>query len=904
MGFSLIVAQRLPLRPAIRERRLSLAKMPGAMAKPRLFLIDGYSNIFRAFYAIRGLATSKGEPTNAVYGFHNMLRKLLREEEPELIGVAWDLGEPTVRSEKFAEYKANRAPTPEDLRPQLPWIRRLLEAYRIPILELAGYEADDVLGSLAVDAAEEGYEVVLVSADKDLMQLVRPGISLFHTGREKLYDSAGVEEDFGVPPNRVVDVLALTGDSVDNVPGVPGIGKKGAPDLIREFGSLEELLDRAEEVSRKSYREGLLENRESARLSKELVTIHTDLDLRFEPEALHLEEPDVDALREIFAKMEFFSLLEELTTTREEKEISRAQEPEDPEAARSALEALPPEVDLLAIGDSSVRGIAVHDGESVLWLDFRRSGLRELCLERIAAWLADDAVVLRGHDLKEVVRLAGEPGASCCRIEDAMLHAYLLNPALKGYSLPELALEGLQHKLMSYSEAGWKKGEEPLQGDSALLAFVGERLTICRELGRRYREELADQESLQRVYREIEAPLLPVLVDMEEEGIALDVEYLRGMSRTMGAELGGLEEEIFAIAGESFNLNSPRQLGEILFEKLDYPVIKKTKKTKSASTDAETLEELAARGYDLPEKLLRYREISKLKSTYVDALPELVEEDGRLHTRFHQAVAATGRLSSAEPNLQNIPVREGMGREIRKAFVAPEGRSLLVADYSQIELRVLAHIAEEEAMIEAFREGRDIHAATASRVFGVAQELVSPDQRRAAKVINFGIVYGMTPFGLAKTLHVPPGEAKKFIDAYMERYPGVKRYTEETLATAEEEGKVETLYGRARWLPELKSRNYMVRENGKRMAINARIQGTAADLLKLAMIAVHDRLRRESPATRLLLTVHDELVFETPTDTAPDVAKIVEQEMEGVADLAVPIVAETGWGASWYDAKR
>jgi DNA polymerase-1 len=874
------------------------------MSKPRLFLIDGYSNIFRAFYAIRGLTSSKGEPTNAVYGFHNMLRKLLREEDPELVGVAWDVGGPTVRSERFAEYKANRAPTPEDLKPQLPWIRRLLEAYRIPILELRGYEADDVLGSLAIDAAEAGYEVTLVSADKDLMQLVRPGISLYHTGREKLYDAAGVEEDFGVPPERVVDVLALTGDSVDNVPGVPGIGKKGAPDLIREYGSLEALLERAEEVPRKSYREGLLAHRESALLSRELVTIHTDIDVPFDPASLRREEPDVEALREVFARLEFFSLLEELTTTREEKELPRAREIIDREEVERALSALGPEVDLLAVGAFAVRGLALHAGDDApVWIDFRRPGLRDVALERLRGWLEDDATVLRGHDLKEVLRLAGDPGGSCCRLEDVMVHAYLLNPALKGYSLPELALEGLQHKVMSRVEAGWKKGEEPLPGDAALLAFAGERLTVCRELAERYRGELTGQESLARVYREIEAPLIPVLVAMEEEGIGLDVELLRAMSRQMGAELHGLEREIFELAGEEFNLSSPRQLGEILFEKLDYPVIKKTRKTKSASTDAETLEELAERGYDLPERLLRYRELSKLKSTYVDALPQLVAADGRLHTRFHQAVAATGRLSSAEPNLQNIPVREGQGREIRKAFVAPEGRSLLVADYSQIELRVLAHIAQEEAMIAAFRQGLDIHAATAARVFGVAPDLVGPDQRRAAKVINFGIVYGMTPFGLAKTLRVTPGDAKRFIEAYLDRYPGVRRYTEETLAMAEETGKVETLYGRARWVPELRSRNYMVRENGKRMAINARIQGTAADLLKLAMIAVHRRLRAESPETRLLLTVHDELVFETPTPQVQTVARWVEEEMVNVAELDVPLVAEAGWGPSWYDAK-
>ncbi|MDX1632806.1 MAG: DNA polymerase I, partial [Thermoanaerobaculia bacterium] len=537
------------------------------------------------------------------------------------------------------------------------------------------------------------------------------------------------------------------------------------------------------------------------------------------------------------------------------------------------------------------------------WVDFRRSGLRESARELLSRWIAEEEVVLRGHDLKEVLRLVPAPGTARCGLEDAMLHAYILNPVLKGYSLEELSLDALQHKLMTPKEAGWKQGEEPLAGDSTLLELVGERLDACGQLARHYRKELRADEDLERVYREIEAPLVPVLVEMEETGIGLDVELLREMSRQMGEELDELESEIFEIAGEEFNLNSPQQLGAVLFEKLDYPVIKRTKKTKSPSTDAESLEELAARGFDLPQRLLRYRELTKLRSTYVDALPQLVQDDGRLHTRFHQAVAATGRLSSAEPNLQNIPVREGEGREIRKAFVAPAERLLLVADYSQIELRVLAHIAEEEAMIEAFREGRDIHSATASRVFGVARELVGPDQRRAAKVINFGIVYGMTPYGLAKTLQVTPGEAKKFIEAYLERYPGVRRYTEETLERAEEEGKVETLYGRIRWLPELQSSNYMVRENGKRMAINARIQGTAADLLKLAMVEVHRRLREERPETRLLLTVHDELVFETPAEGVEAVAGLVREEMEEIAELTVPLEVETGWGRNWYEAK-
>jgi DNA polymerase I len=888
-----------------------------SVPRHRLYLIDGYSNIFRAFYAIRNLSNSRGEPTNAVYGFVQMLRKLLREEQPDLVGVALEGGgtEKSVRAERYEEYKANRNPMPEDLRSQIPWVRKALAAHRIPILELDRYEADDVLGTLSRKAADAGYDVVLVSADKDLMQLVGPHVFMYHTFRNKMYGPKEVEEDFGVPPERVADVLALMGDTSDNIPGVPGIGEQGAKGLIKAYGSLEDLLSRAAgdlEKKYQRYREKLLTNQDQARMSKELATIHTDLPVALDPEALHHDPPDPQALRQLYTELEFFSLVDELKNEAGPgavEDVPPAEELTTPEAWEEKTAGMRGEVYVAVLGDERPLGLSAScadlaDPQTVYYADFRRPGMRAAALASLARWITDPETRLMGHNLKEVLRLCGEEIGGGCRaaLFDAMLVSYLLKPSIHGHTLEELALERLERKPLAPKEVGWDKGQEPALGDERLAAFAGERVALSRRLAGPMGEELAAG-ALGKVYDKIEEPLVPVLVRMEEAGILLDVAYLNDMSGELGKEIQGLEEEIYKEAGERFNLNSPQQLGVILFEKLGYPVLKRTQKTKSYSTGAETLEELAGRGYKIAELLLRYREITKLKSTYIDALPGLVDADGRLHTRYYQAVAATGRLSSANPNLQNIPIRTELGQRIRRAFIAPPGHLLLVADYSQIELRILAHIADEKALIDAFQAGEDIHRATAATVFGVAPPLVTPDQRRAAKVINFGILYGMSAFGLSQNLGIPPKEAEKFITAYLDRYPGVRRYVEETLASAEKEGKVETLYGRVRWLPDIQSKNRNLRENARRMAINARIQGTAADLLKLAMIAVDRRLREEGSRARLLLTVHDELVLEVPEGEVQAAAKIVKEGMEGVAQLAVPLVVDVGWGKSWYEAK-
>ncbi|MEM7049190.1 MAG: DNA polymerase I [Acidobacteriota bacterium] len=878
-------------------------------SRPRLFLVDGYSNIFRAFYAIRNLSSSKGEPTNAVFGFVNMLRKLLADHDPEYIGVALDVGKKTVRTEKYAEYKANRAPMPEDLKAQLPNIRRVLEAYQIPILEAEGYEADDVLGSLADRASGEGFDVVLVSADKDLFQLIGENVSMFHTGRDKTYDPALVSEDFGVPPEQVIDVLALMGDASDNVPGVPGIGAKGAVGLVKEHGSVEKLIEVAPDLKRKSYREGLQEHADKARLSKELVTIHRDLPIPFEPESLRRDPPDDEALRTLFTELEFFSLAEELGSGAAGEAPEPARELADAAEWQAVAEAVGASVELALVGFGEPLGLSLWTGEESVYADFRRDGLREAVLVSLEGWVQDADCELLGHDLKEALRLLPLGTPAKAHLFDTMLASYLLRPAAHAHHFEDLALERRGHRALTAKDCGFDRGHQPPPGDERLLALAGERAALVPRLASAMRKELGDAEAaadrgdLARIYHEIEEPLMAVLVAMEETGVLLDTDFLAKMSQEIEGELSTLESTIYEIAGETFNINSPSQLGVLMFEKLGYPVIRRTRKTKSYATGADILEELANRGYPLPEHILKYRELSKLKSTYVDALPTLVGEDRRLHTRFNQAVAATGRLSSANPNLQNIPIRTEMGQRIRKAFVAPPGRQLLVADYSQIELRILAHIAEEQALIDAFLGGEDIHQSTAATVFGVDPGLVSADQRRAAKVINFGILYGMSPFGLAKNLHISTKEAGEFIDAYMSRYPGVKQYMDDTLESAKSQGNVETLYGRVRWLPDITSKNRNLRENAKRMAINARIQGTAADLMKMAMIRVADRLEKEQPDARLLLTVHDELVLEAGEGESEAVGALVKEEMSGVAKLAVPLVVDLGVGGSWYGAK-
>ena len=866
---------------------------------PSLYLLDGYSTIFRAFYAIRHLSNRKGEPTNAVFGFHKILQKILKEHRPDYFGVALDVSRKTIRSEKYPEYKANRSPMPDDLRPQIPWIRKLLEAYQIPMLEMPNFEADDVIGTLAEQAAEHDMEVTIVSADKDLFQLVTDRVKLYHTGRDKLYGPAEVREDFGVAPEQVVDVLALMGDASDNIPGVKGIGEKGAKKLILEYGSLEALLERTEEISRKSYREGLVQYRSDALLSQDLATIRRKLDVALEPQALELSEPDYRKLREIFSALEFYTLIEEIR--------DRAPAEAYPAAERATLEDFallraPQERRFLAsVEDNGTKGLVTRTADGrALYLDFSQPKIAQETQVLLTGWLKENTTIV-GHNLKEVLRLVDRNHYGKASLLDLMLLSYVLTPDARSHGLPELALEHLFHRATLVKEVNFD--QRSLEAETADLTYAGERLALVEELTQILERRLEEFPNLLEVYQGLEEPLLRVLVDMETTGISLDSPFLEHLSKDLGGRIETLRSEIHKLAGETFNLNSPKQLGIILFEKLEYPVLKKTRKTKSYATDSETLQELSNRGYPIPEKILAYRELAKLKSTYVDAFPALLADDGRLHTRFQQAVAATGRLSSTDPNLQNIPTRTEEGRQIRRAFRAPEGYQFVVADYNQIELRILAHIADEQSMIDAFAKGEDIHLTTAALVFGLAPLMVGAEQRRAAKTINFGIIYGISPYGLGRNLGIKPREAKSFIETYLAKYPGVSKYMEETVAEATEIGHITTLFGRVRQLPDLKARNFQRREAARRMAINARIQGTAADILKLAMIAVDTKLRGDHPEARLLLTVHDELVVECPTPQVDAVSETLMREMRDVASLRVPLVVDVGTGSTWFDAK-
>ena len=874
--------------------------------RPSLFIIDGSNNVYRSYFAIRNLTNSAGFATNAVYGFITTLRKLLKDHDPDCIAVAFDEGQETARTTQYADYKKDRRPMPDDLVVQIPLVYEVLDGFRIPVIRSIEWEADDFIGSLACTARDRGYDVVIGTSDKDFFQLVGDGIKLYHTGREVLYDAKGVEEAFGLPPEKVVDVMAIWGDAIDNIPGVPGIGEKGAKSLIQQFGSLDAIYERLDEVAKPALRKKLEEHRDKAFLSRELAKIKCDLDLDIDFDTLRRTDPDRAKLHEIFSRLEFASLMQEFL-------------PEAPQA--------PVEYRIAASADEVrelVRGVAPvavwvepatpdgFDAPMAVSLSVKPSeslvvpnegelapALREL-FESDRVFIAYDAKAQERR-----LRAAQLPVPR--RWADVMLMSYVINPGLPSHALPNIVRDRLKQDVLVRKDV---QKTAPLfaldheVGSSKLgplQQYLGEKSDLSLALQTILEPELRRDPALVDIYERIEMPLFPVLARMEERGIRIDADLLRTMSATMGAQLAELERQIYAEAGTEFNINSPIQLGHILFEKLNYPVIKKTKTTKSYSTSVEVLEELASHGFAVPQLILQHRELHKLKGTYVDALPQIVGSDGRVHTTFNQAVAATGRLSSSDPNLQNIPIRTQTGREIRKAFIADEGWLLLSADYSQVELRILAHISQDESLIETFRSGADIHRATASGMFNIPPEALTAEQRRAAKVINFGVLYGMSAFRLSNELNISTGEAKAWIDAYFARYPKIQEYLDRTLEEARTTGKVTTLFGRVRYIPEIHNRSFTVRGNAERMATNAPIQGTAADLLKMAMIALDKRL---GDRARMLLTVHDEIVIEVPEANAADVAGIVKETMERIYPLAVPLAVDAHWGRSWYDAKE
>ncbi|HVT43883.1 MAG TPA: DNA polymerase I [Thermoanaerobaculia bacterium] len=880
------------------------------MRKGTLFLVDGSSNLYRSYYAIRGLTSSAGLATNAAYGFTQTLRKLLKDQRPDAIAVAFDVGATTFRHRQFEDYKKDRKPMPDDLSIQIPFVYEILEGFRIPVIGLPDYEADDLIGSLACSARQAGYRVVIATSDKDFFQLVGEGISLYHTSRDVIYDENGVREVFGLAPGQVVDVMAIWGDAIDNIPGVPGIGEKGAKSLISQFGSLENLYQNLDQVKKASQRKALEEHRDQAFLSRELATIKCDLVVDVRLEELAVREPDRARLHDVFSRLEFVSLMQEYL-------------PEAPEVVRDyRLVASADELTRLIGGDEPLafhleleqsegfegRPLAIAfspglDRAIVVSLAEATGSIeRAKAVERLFA----GARPFVTHDAKLQLRRIKAAGwaAPAARIDDVMIASYVLNPGLPSHELATIARDRLQRNVTARREIENRTAQMSLETPD-WVEYLGEKSDVILGLWEKLAPELERDASLREIYDRIELPLIPVLAKMEQRGIRIDVEMLAEMSKSMGQQIEALEEKIYREAGEVFNINSPAQLATILFEKLQYPAQKKTQKTKSYSTGVEVLRELASHGYAVPQLILEHRELHKLRSTYVDALPQLVGSDGRVHTSFNQAVAATGRLSSSDPNLQNIPIRTAQGREIRRAFIADEGNVLLAADYSQIELRVLAHVADDPDLIETFRRGADIHRATAAKIFGVSEIFVTPDQRRASKTINFGVLYGMSAFRLSHELGISTGEAKEFIDSYFARYPRIREYVERTLEEARTTGKVATLFGRVRYIPEIHNRSWTVRGNAERMAVNAPIQGTAADLLKLAMIALDRRLAEEAHnEASMLLTVHDEIVIELPEGRAEEISSIVKTTMETIHPLSVPLAVDTCWGTSWYEAKE
>ena len=822
------------------------------------------------------MRTSGGLSTEAIFIFHNMLRKLMTAYKPDYITAIFESSQPTFRSETFAEYKANRTEMPHDLGEQIPHIRRILEAMHIPILEFPGFEADDVIGAIACREPRKPLEVVIVSSDKDMLQLVNNRVFMLNPMKDdEWYDAAKVEQFMGVKPSQVADLLALKGDSIDNIPGAPGIGDKGARDLILRFGSLETALERAAEVERKMYRESLQNNRDQILLSKQLATIQTQVPIEWELESLRAQQPNNSALKGLYKELEFFSLLKDLpleddSATRDYGTLA------DAHALAEWLNRRPEDAPL---------AIAIDLTNSFVGLSYTAGEGRAVAfslLDSLRPVLESDTIPKIVHDAKALLIALSDLGIKPQNVaEDVMLYAFLICADPGGCSPEALAERFLDRKLNAAAEQ---------QAEATFV--VAEML----------RPQIVKQ-GLLSVYREIDLPLAPVLAQLETSGIRVDTNVLSELSRRLTERIEKIAQDIYDLAGHPFNINSPQQLGKILFEEMALPAPVKYGKGKVISTAADILEALAP-AYPVVQHVLDYRQLTKLKGTYIDALPQLIRpQTRRLHTTFNQAGAATGRLSSSNPNLQNIPIRTEEGREIRAAFIPEHGWELVVADYSQIELRLLAHMSADQVLVESFTRNEDIHTRTAAEVFKVDPLMVTPDMRRSAKTVNFGIVYGQTPFGLAQQLCIDRKEAELYIRRYFERYAGVREFIDRTIAEVRQTGVAKTLLGRRRPIPDMQSRNPAARSFAERTAVNTPLQGTAADLIKLAMIRIARRLEADRMQSRMLLQVHDELVFEAPPSEASDLKQLVKTEMQMVYELSVPLLVDVGSGPNWRDAK-
>lgn len=887
----------------------------------RIFLIDGQSYIYRAFFAVRELKTSKGFPTNAIFGFVNMLQSIRQEHAPSHLAVIFDAPGKNFRHDHYQDYKAHRLAMPDTLRPQIAPIKEIVRAYGIPALELAGYEADDIIATLTRRWEKQGAEVVIVSGDKDLMQLVSERVTVLDTMKGERIGIEQVRAKFGVEPARVVEVQGLMGDATDGIPGIPGIGEKTAIKLMSEWHDLENLLSHAAEIPGK-LGEKIRTHADLARLSKTLATLHCDVPVQIELDDLTKQEPDRERLRKLFTELEFRRFLAQVesiqevqasdqTSTAEYETVRTPQQLEKMlQAVRSARTyCLDTETTSLNPLDAELVGVSISVEEGQAWYipvghrsdDAAPQLSHKQVLTALRTLLEDPALALIGQNTKYDIMVLCQYDLWPRNVGgDTMLASYLLDPN-KRHNLNDLALEHLQHRMITYetvTDGGKKNFAEVTVADAT--RYSGEDADITLRLAHRLFPRV-HEEGMGQLFTEVEVPLALVLARMELAGIRIDQDLLATLSVEFGQRQHELEEEVYALAGEKFNLASPQQLQKILFEKLGLQSRKKTKT--GASTDASVLEGLAAEGIPLPAKILAYRGFAKLRNTYVDALPKLVHpKTGRIHTSFNQTVTATGRLSSSNPNLQNIPIRSEEGRRIRTAFVPEPGHVLLSADYSQIELRLLAHFSQDPVLVESFQHDQDVHARTAAELFQVPMEAVSADQRRQAKTINFGIIYGMGAPRLARSLGIPMKTAHMYITEYFARYSGIKSYMDGILVEAKARGYVSTLQGRRRYMPDLQSKNAQVAAAAERMAINAPIQGTAADLIKVAMVAIDRRLAQEKLRARMLLQVHDELLFEVPEKEVERVKKLARESMEGVMPLRVPLRVELGTGTNWAEA--
>lgn len=889
--------------------------------KEILYLVDGSSYIHRAYHAIRNLSSSKGLPTNAIFGFTKMILKLIEEKSPKYLAIAFDAKGPTFRHQIYEDYKATRPPMPDDLVEQLPYIKKIVQSFNIKMIEKEGYEADDIIGTLARMGVEKDLQVVVVSGDKDFRQIISSKTAMWDPMKDRFIDYEAFKKEYGMEPDQVIDLMGLAGDSSDNIPGVPGIGEKTAMGLIQAYGSLEGVYEHLEEIRRKRLKENLREYRENAMISKKLVTIDRNVPLEAGIEDLVVGKPNREELAKIFRDLEFRGLWEKFTVrkTADEKDY------------RLCLT----ERDLLSLVDEiRQRGMVSIDTETTSQdpLYAKLVGISFSCEENKAYYLPvghqypgaprqlelskalrilkpileDKAIAKIGQNIKYDALVLRSNGVGLRGIHfDTMIASYVINPGLRQHNLDYLAQHYLNHKMITYHEVVGK-GKKELCFSEVDVERAREYSCEDADIALRLMSVLDRQLQSDRnheLFYNLEMKLLPVLMDMEWAGIKIDISFFEEMSQRLSGQIREIEKEIYEEAGMEFNINSPQQLGFILFEKLQLPVQKKTIKTKAYSTDVRVLEKLSSLPYKIPKLLLRYRTLSKLKSTYLDALVKMVHPSTeRIHTSFNQTVTATGRLSSSNPNLQNIPVRGEEGREIRKGFIADEGHYLLSADYSQVELRVFAHYSEDPAFMEAFKREEDIHARTAAEILNLDKDAVTPEMRRIAKAINFGIIYGMGPKKLSEELGIDKKAAQNYINAYYKRYQGVARYREEMVKMAREKGFVTTLFNRRRYLPSINHGKQRIRAEAERMAINTPIQGTAADLIKKAMIAIHGRLRQEGFKAKMLLQVHDELVFEVPEDEIEPITALVKEEMEGVYPLAVPLKVDMGIGKNWDEA--